>query len=290
VIPYVRFGLRSAASQVLYQFYTNLDYAVVGYYFGAHANGVYSAAYSIVLEPVRTITNVVSDVAFPTFAKLRNDGAALGAQFIKFTRLNVIAVLPFIVIIALVIPDFGHVFFGHKQWDTQDPWTLADYAMLDNAVRILCLVGLLRALGFLGPPLLDGIGHPERTLRYMLVAAFVLTSMYLIGANALGARLGLLSVAIAWAIGYPLAFGVLAYLVVRAIDLPLREYGRQTWGLVACCAAGFSVGLVVSQTISVRTASVRLAIIGGSALVVMVTLLATWQKLTPATIRRAVRG
>ena len=157
-------------------------------------------------------------------------------------------------------------------------------------MRILCLVGLLRALGFLGPPLLDGVGHPERTLRYMLVAAFMLTAMYLLGANVLGAHLGLVSVAVAWAVGYPLAFAVLAYLVVRTIDLRLREYGRQTWGLVACCAAGFAVGLAVSYVIPITNATARLTIIGGSALVTMVVLLATWQKLTPASIRRAVKG
>ena len=233
---------------------------------------------------------MVGDVAFPTFSKLRHDRAALGAQFIKLTRLNVIAVLPFIVIIALVIPDFGQVFFSHKQWDAQDPWTLADYALLDDAVRILCLVGLLRAVGFFGPPLLDGVGHPERTLRYMIVAAFVLTTMYLLGANVLGGSLGSVSVAVAWAVGYPLAFVVLAYLVVRTIDLPLREYGRRTWGLVACCAAGFAIGLVVSHAVPVRAAPARLVLIGGSALVTMGVLLATWQKLTPATIRRAVKG
>src|SRR6185436_3523652 len=45
---YIRFGARASASQILYQTYTNLDYVVVQAYFGAAANGVYTAAYSIV--------------------------------------------------------------------------------------------------------------------------------------------------------------------------------------------------------------------------------------------------
>ena len=43
VMEYVRFGMRTAASQVLYQLYTNLDYPIVGYYFGSRANGIYYA-------------------------------------------------------------------------------------------------------------------------------------------------------------------------------------------------------------------------------------------------------
>jgi hypothetical protein len=148
----------------------------------------------------------------------------------------------------------------------------------------------LRALGFLGPPLLDGIGHPERTLRYMVVAAVVLTSMYLLGASVLGDHVGWLSVAIAWAVGYPLAFAVLAYLVVKAIDLPLGAYGRQTWGLGASCAAGFAVGLVVSSAMPGSGAAERLVVVGGSALLTMLVLLATWQKLTPAGVKRALDG
>ena len=39
-MPYIRFGLRNAGSQLLYYTYTNLDYPIVTYYFGAAANGV----------------------------------------------------------------------------------------------------------------------------------------------------------------------------------------------------------------------------------------------------------
>jgi len=56
VLPYVRFGLRTAASQILYRLYTSLDYAIVLRMFGERANGIYTLAAFIVLEPVRTTT------------------------------------------------------------------------------------------------------------------------------------------------------------------------------------------------------------------------------------------
>jgi O-antigen/teichoic acid export membrane protein len=290
VISYVRFGLRTAASQVLYQLYTNLDYAVVLYCFGKTANGIYTLAYFVVLEPVKTIANVVIDVAFPTFAKLRGDRAALVAQFIQLTRLNLIAVLPFVVLILLVIPEFLTTFYAGNPGADGDTWSRADLALCAQAARILCIVGMLRALGFLGPPLLDGIGRPERTLRYMIVAAIIVPGSFVAGAALLGARFGLLSVAIAWAVGYPVAFAVLSYLVARSIDLPLGAYARGSWGIIGCCLAGLAAGLGVSLALPHASDLVRMLAIGGAALAVTFTLLATWQNITPRSVMAAIKG
>ncbi|MEJ7603898.1 MAG: oligosaccharide flippase family protein [Kofleriaceae bacterium] len=284
VWPYVRFGMRTAASQILYQLYTNLDYAVVLYKFGDRANGIYALAYFIVLEPVKTIANVVIDIAFPTFARMRDDRAGLIAQFIQFTRLNLIAVLPFVVLILLVIPEFLRIFYSGGQW------TPEELAMCADAARILSFVGMLRALGFLGPPLLDGIGRPELTLRYMLVAAIIVPGMFLLGAVLLGDELGLLSVAVAWAVGYPLAFVVLSYLVIRAIGLPLGPYLRSSWGSIGCCLAGGIAGYLVSLVMDGFGDVSRMLVVGGTSIVVMLALLATWQKITPRSIGAAIRG
>lgn len=284
VMPYVRFGLRTAASQILYQLYTNLDYAVVLRVFGKHANGIYSLAYFIVLEPVKTIANVVIDVAFPAFARLRADRAGLIRQLLQFTRLNLIAVLPFVVLVVLVIPEFLRLFYSDGKW------TGDELALCAEAAQILCIVGVLRGLGFLGPPLLDGIGRPELTLRYMVAATVLVPAMFVIGALGLGDRLGFLSVAVAWAVGYPLAFVVLAYLVVRSIDLPVRPYLRASSGIVGCCAGGALGGLAVSWALAGAGDAMRMVAIGSTSLALTVALLAVWQKITPRSIAAALRA
>jgi O-antigen/teichoic acid export membrane protein len=283
ILPYVRFGLRTASSQMLYQLYTNLDYAVVLRVFGERANGIYSLAYFIVLEPVKTIANVVIDVAFPAFARIRADRPALIKLFLQFTRLNLIAVLPFVVLILLVIPEFLRLFYSGGEW------TQAELMLCADAARILCIVGLLRALGFLGPPLLDGIGRPERTLRYMVSASILVPATFVISALVLGDELGFLSVAVAWAVSYPIAFLVLCFLVVRSIELPVRAYARAASGIVACCLGGGLAGLAVAVILSGASDAVRMVSIGVTALVVLLVLLATWQGITPRSIRAALR-
>ena len=140
---------------------------------------------------------------------------------------------------------------------------------------------MLRALGFLGPTVLDGAGHPERSLRYMLIAAVAVPGMFLLGANVLGDRFGLLSVAIAWAVGYPVAFAALCFLVVKTIDLPIGTYVRGAWGIIGCCAGGLVVGLAVDLALPAAGPAVRLVAIGGSALATIGVLLVTWQGFTP---------
>jgi O-antigen/teichoic acid export membrane protein len=282
VSGYVRFGMRTAASQILFRLYTSVDAPIVLYWFGEQASGIYAAALFIVLEPVKTISNVVIDVAFPAFARLRNDRQELVEQFIQFTRLNLVAVLPFVVLILLVSPEFLRLFYSKK-------WNSSELAACAEAARILCLVGTLRALGFVGPPLLDGIGRPELTLRYMATAALAVPGSFLAGASLLGEHYGLLSVAIAWAAGYPIAFAALSYLVARSIDLPLGPYLRGSWGIAGCCLAGLVAGASVSLALPEASDAVRLVAIGGAALAVSAAMLATWQKITPRSILAALR-
>jgi O-antigen/teichoic acid export membrane protein len=284
ISPYIRYGLRSGTAQVLYYTYTNVDYMIVGHYFGEAANGIYALAYWIVLEAVKTIANVVIDVALPTFARLRSDHDGLIAQFIRLTRLNLIAVLPFVILILLVVPEFLNLAYGGGKWSPHQLAVCAD------AARILCLVGLLRALGFIGPPLLDGIGRPELTLRYMIIATIAVPGAFVLGANVLGDRLGLLSVAIAWAVGYPIAFAGLLYVIAKTVDLPISRYARATLGIFGCAAVGLALGLAADVLTRHAHDGIRLAVIGGGALAGTFGALATWQHVTPRTIIASLRG
>jgi teichuronic acid exporter len=287
VWPFVRFGLRTAASNVLYQLYTNMDAAIIFHYFGKGALGIYGLADSIVLEPVKTIANVVTDVAFPAFARLRNDGTALVAQLIRFTRLNLIAVLPFVGLILLVAPEFLHVFYSGGQW------TDRELELSAVCARILCVMGFFRALGLLGPPLLDGIGRPELTLRYMIVATIAVPGSFVLGAKLLAGQFasdaGMLSVAVAWGLGYPLAFAALAYLVVRTIGLPVREYLARSAGIIVACSLGIACGFGARMLLAEAGDVLRMVITAVSSLVVTAALLAWWQKITPRSIATALR-
>jgi O-antigen/teichoic acid export membrane protein len=285
----VRFGLRSAASQLLYYTYTSLDAPIVSYFFGATANGLYALADWIVLEAVKTIANVLIDVAFPTFSRLRDDPPGLIREFIKLTRLNLMAILPLIILILLVVPEFLHVAYAGGTW-TDDK-----LAVCATACRVLCVMGVFRALGLIGPPLLDGKGRPGLTLRYMVACTVIVPLGFLLGAWLLGPVLAhgtgdqanataMLSVPIAWAVAYPIAFAVLQYLVTQTIDLPIGVYVKAIVPIIICAIAGLAVGYGVSLAIGAAGTVVRMIAVGASGLVSTFAVLAWWQKITPRSI------
>jgi DNA-binding winged helix-turn-helix (wHTH) protein len=103
-------------------------------------------------------------------------------------------------------------------------------------------------------------------------------------------RFGLLSVAIAWAVGYPVAFAALSYVVARSIDLPLAAYLRGCWGIIGCCLAGLVAGLAASAALPAAGDLARMLVISGAAHAVTVTLLVTWQRITPRSVIAAIRG
>ncbi|HWU87773.1 MAG TPA: oligosaccharide flippase family protein, partial [Kofleriaceae bacterium] len=225
----LRFGMRATGGELLFQLYSNLDYQVVAYAFGTTSVGLYRAAKELVLEPVRFVSNVVTVVAFPAFARLRGDRAAVIEQYVAFTRQNLVVVLLLLSVVVVAAEDVLSVVLGTR------------YAAAAGAARILAIVGVFRALSHLGPPLLDGLGRPDLSLRYHVTAATVLSALFL-GAAAIGD--GFFAVAAAWAAGYPLAFGVLSWMVLSQLELtPLayvRRVGRIAGWIAMAAAAGFA--------------------------------------------------
>ena len=272
------FGMKASASQILFSIYTNADYMVVGLYFDKASVGIYRLAYEVVLEPVRMISNVVVDIAFPTFAKLRHDRPRLIAQFISFTRLNLVTVMIYSAVVFVAAEEVVTLFFP-KYGD----------APVD-AIRILLGVAVLRSLSYVLPPLLDGVGHPSRTLIYMIVASVVLPTCFVVAAEVLGPTMGFESVAVAWAVGYPVAFAVLLLVTTFTIDLPVMSFVRQVVGVPLCVIAATVVGEGVKWALGGAPMALRMIAITVSIVGVAGVLLAYTQGLSPRRAKAAMRG
>ncbi len=273
---YVTFGLRTSGSQLLFYFYTNVDYPIVGFFFGDKALGAYKLAYEIVLEPVRIISNVVVDIAFPAFARLRHAKDQLVAQFVSFTKLNLITVMIYAAVVGVAAPDLLALLFP-------------DFTGAATAIRILCAVAVLRAVSFVMPPLLDGVGRPDRTIRYQATAAITMPIMYVLGALVLGGPLGYESVAVAWAVGYPIAFGVLAYLATHTIGWSALKYLRAVGGVAACLFAAGVLAAATRFAVDGIAPAIELGIVAVVAVVSAGLLLAYTQGLSLRTAVRSLR-
>jgi len=274
---HVAFGMRTSGSQLLFHLYTNLDYPVVGYYFGDHALGLYRLAYEVVLEPVRIISAVVVDIAFPAFAKLRHKKDRLIAQLVSFTRLNLISVMMYSAVVFVTADELLAVVFPQ-------------YTSAADAVRILCIVAIVRSISYVLPPLLDGVGQPHRTFAYSLVATVLLPALFVLGAVVLGDRLGILSVAVAWAVGYPIAFLVLLWMIVQSTGWSIGAYLRSIAGVALCMIGGGVVGEGVHWALGSAPTVIRLGVSSGVIVVVSGLLLAYTQGISIRSVMNGLKG
>jgi O-antigen/teichoic acid export membrane protein len=192
--------------------------------------------------------------------------------------MNLVTVLPFVALVFLSAEDMIPVILGER-------WAAAALP-----ARILCLVGVLRALSFLGPPLLDGMGKPHLTLRYMTIAAITLTGLFVGCAQFLGPRLDYLSVAWAWALGYPVAFAALAYMTVAELDVPVRDFWRRIRGIPACVAIGTAAAYAASYTTRSLGHGLHLVVVAGTLIAVTFLLLGYTQGINPRAIKAALKG
>jgi hypothetical protein len=252
-------------------------------YFGESALAIYSLAFQLVLEPVRSITNVVADVALPTFARVKSNASEVAARFAHFVRLNLIGVLPFLVVLYCCTEDIMLL--------TSNRWTPEQIGLVALAVKILCGVGLLRSVGFLGPPLLDGMGRPGLTLTYMITAAVSLTTTFFAVGHFAGHHemRGLVSIAWAWLVGYPAAFALLAVLVARVAGVKWQQILRVNFGVIISCMLALAVGELVRYALWDSPLWFRGVATMTSVVVVIIGLFWGWQKLTITSMKSAMK-
>ncbi len=280
-LDWTSYGIKTSASKILFHLYSKADYQVVGYFCGTEANGLYTIASLLVLQPALVISEVVINVAFPVFSRLKQQREALVDQLVAFTRMNLVVMLGFIGIVLVSTEEI----FGVLEQIKGENWSLAA-----PAARILCAVAVLRALSFVIPPLLDGINRPLMTLRYMVIASVVLPLLFVVSALTLGRWIGYESVAVAWAVGYPIAFAALLYMGLHVLSLRARDFVRRIGGIPLCAAAP----LVASYAVHLAAADLHAGVRFTAATAVMVggfgLLLGRYQGITLRSVVRSLRG
>ena len=217
----VRFGFYATGSRLLYNFYTNADYLIVGKVFGEAAVGIYTVAYRIVVDPVKALVGIVNDVSFPSFSKLKGEPARLRRYFFAIASVSLSVVGTVLVVVAIFV-GWGFELGGYEQWMPAVPlvWIFAGF-------------GLIRCVSPLVPQLMNALGRSDRNFYYSVVTAVVMPVAFWVGA-----QFGLYGVAWGWVVGYPAVVMVLFGLGARALGLSLPRF-------LAQAASGLAVVLPV---------------------------------------------
>jgi O-antigen/teichoic acid export membrane protein len=222
---FISFGLYQMGERTVYYFTSNVDYLLIGRYLGADKLGMYTIAYTLVVQPLLRMRSVLTRVAFPVFARKRDDDGALRRGFCELIELVAVVTFPVYLGLAALAPLAVPVIFGAK-------WAPA--AVL---VQALTLMGMCKTLSNPAGALFLSKGRADVSF-WENVAAAIVTFAVLRAAVFQGA------LTVAWAeSAVDLAFFVVEFYLLRyVIGLAWGQYARR---LVRPLATSAAMGLVV---------------------------------------------
>ena len=237
----LRFGGVLTADRILNYARSNIDVALVGALLGTRMVGLYVMAIALARLPLEKLGSAFEPVAYPTFARLRDDKPELRRYFLGLSLGTMAIALPacvgLIVTAELLVPTV----IG-SQW-------LA-------IVRPLQVAAIVTPLAFhlgLVSALFNATGRVDLNLRIT-----TLTSVLTIAAVFVGVRFGIVGVAAATGIAFTLVWVYAEVIALRLIGLTAADAARtllpaaSAAGGMALCVYAVSLGLPLTWPPLVR--------------------------------------
>lgn len=162
----VEYGKWVTGSSILQFLYNEGDDVIVGWVLSATALGFYQLAYRLANAPATEVSQIISQVMFPTYSILQEDSRRLRESFYRTLRITTLVTFPAAFGIAAVTPSFVEAFLG-EEW-----------LPMVTAMQLLAIYGLIRALGKTYAPIWMAIGRPDyltklSLLSTVLIAVFI---------------------------------------------------------------------------------------------------------------------
>ena len=240
ILPLVQFGLRSASANVFEQIFKNIDYLLVGWFYGAAQLAVYRVAFGVAMEPALAVGTLINRTALPVFARVAMVPGQLRETLLWSLQRLTTLVAPFMVALMLMAVPLTALLH-----DSQGN----SYAEAALPLQILAAAAILRVSSQLLTPVLMGSGHPGAA-AWLSAATLTLLG---IGISAAGfsfrAHDGLIAVSAVWFAVYPLllCWGV--------------RYLRQHWQirlrdlLRPFLTPGIGIAAMVAVTVALQSAA-----------------------------------
>ena len=203
------FGFHVAGSNLLSFLQGNGDNILIGRYLGSAPLGLYSVSYNVILVPITRLFGPVQETLFPALSRIQEDTARVARIWLQAVRGTAAVILPVILGLLIVTPDFVDVILGER-WHATIP-----------VIRILSVVTLTTAFSGGGGRTLLALGRSRIVFLFAVANTAVILPAF-----AVGLRWGIVGVAALYAIvTIPLQAGLVA-VVSRVLHIPLSVLAR----------------------------------------------------------------
>jgi teichuronic acid exporter len=223
---FVSFGFRVTISGVIYHFYRNMDYLIIGRFLGPEALGSYRVAFDVSMKAAEEVNLVVGRAAFPVFSKLAREKGRLVESFNWTSRNLALLLIPIAVLLFFAAPPLLAL---------TSEWRAAALP-----VQILCWASVLRCLNLVFPQMFHAIGRPELAVYDALLSLATLVVTFSIALTVFRSS-GIVGISVAWLVSYPILMSFM--FLLSKIDLPFKvtSYLRELLPALAGGAIMFSL-------------------------------------------------
>ncbi len=195
ILPLLRFGLRSASANVFEQTFKNIDYLLVGWFYGPAQLAVYRVAFGLAMEPALAVGTLINRTALPVFARVATvPGQLREALLWSLQRLATLVAPCMVALMLMAVPLMALLHDSHGN----------SYAAAALPLQILAAAAILRVSSQLLTPVLMSSGHPG-TAAWVSAATLTLLSMGILAVGCIvHAHDAIVAVAAVWFAAYPL--------------------------------------------------------------------------------------
>jgi len=222
------FSMSLIGVNIIHAIASNLGYTLVGRLLGDVALGIYTMAYRIPELAIDSIWTVLAQVLFPTYSNVQHDMRLLAKGFLVTVRYLQLVIMPISLMIIIVADPLVHALLG-PDWIETIP-----------VLRLIAVSSLIISIGSNVGDVYKAIGRPSILWKLGIFNLMVLTICLVIGA-----RFGLLGVAIGRIVASIYVMALRLYYATRVLDISLLEIGRQIRpafiGGVALCLVALPV-------------------------------------------------
>jgi O-antigen/teichoic acid export membrane protein len=228
--PLVRFGLRAAAANIFEQVFKNIDFLLVGWFYGASQLAVYRVAFDVAMEPAMAVGTVVNRTALPVFARVSAVREHL-AQSLSWS-LHRLATLVAPLMVGLILAADPLTALLHDEQGNS-------YAAAALPLKLLAAAALLRVTTQLLTPLMMASRRPGTAASLSAATLLFLTVGIAIAGVTFDAQTGIVAVSAVW-------LAVYALLVVWGSAYLRRHWDIRVEDLAqACVAPLIAAGVIV---------------------------------------------
>lgn len=201
------FSLNLVGAKSLNYWISSADNLLIGRFTSATALGLYTRAYSVMLQPVKQITWILGRVMFPALSRIQDDIPRTKSGVLRAQRLIALITMPMMAGLIVVAEDFVLVVFG-EQWIEMVP-----------ILQILCLVALIQPMTETSDWIYRSQGRTDISFRWGIFVGVASIISFIIGLN-----WGVQGVAIAYAIVSYVLWYPSIKLAIRLIRLTFIDF------------------------------------------------------------------